>query len=56
MTTAPLRKVVGTMYQDNVVRVELLECGHKKTTVTGSERNAYRRRCFKCDPLLVAPK
>lgn len=44
----PLRKVVATISCDNVVRVERLECGHTKTSLTASNRPAIRRRCFKC--------
>lgn len=46
---APLREVVETLYHDDVVRVERLSCGHKKTTLTAQDRPAKRRRCWKCE-------
>ena len=45
---SPLRKVIQTLSCDDVVRVELLECGHIKTTLTASARPAKCRRCHKC--------
>ena len=47
-TMHPLRLVVESLLSDDVVRVERLDCGHTKTTLTASARPAKRRRCLKC--------